>query len=127
MFTNKSNSAAVKSPKTRTYRMAAHTRNSLDAKLVCDTKLWCEDFNIQQSASLIFYTEVLTVRALASAWGLPSAYERLGSRELLMDIQCFAHGIIRRSIIIPLHIQVRQADKCNFDSPPNVDIWQCAK
>ena len=52
-LTNKSNSAAIKSPKTRKFRMATYTRNSLDAKLLCDTKLWCEGFYIQQSAPLI--------------------------------------------------------------------------
>ena len=52
-LTNKSNSPVIKSPKTRKFRMETYTQNSLDAKLLCDTKLWCEDFNIQPSAPLI--------------------------------------------------------------------------
>ena len=52
-LTNKSNSAAIKSPETRKFRMAAYTRNSLDAELIYHRKLWCEDFNIQQSSPLI--------------------------------------------------------------------------
>ena len=40
-------SRAIKSPKALKFRMATYTRNSLDANLLCDTKLWCEDFNIQ--------------------------------------------------------------------------------
>ena len=38
--TNKSNSPAIKSPKTRKFRMATYTQNTVDAKLFSDTKLW---------------------------------------------------------------------------------------
>ena len=81
-LTNKSYSAAIKSPKARKFRMATYTRNSLDAKLLCDTKLWCEDFNIQQSAPLIHRFN--HCERLQAGSGLPSACERLGSKELIL-------------------------------------------
>ena len=71
MFNNISNSAAIKSPKTRKCRMATYTRNSLENSGV--------RISISSRVRHLFigFNTASACKRLGS--GLPSACERLGS------------------------------------------------